>query len=218
MGKEWGNNGGPMPAMYHELICTIGAQADIQVIKSSPCLQTESQNRAVSSSLVPCFCCKSYLLLRRSPQGCRGGLRPWQSLLVMDGLAGDSHVETCSPRAFSGQRATILDPIEGSRGWRCQLSPSVSNNVLGLLSVTAKDDNHRWRRDSISETCTRNALVGLRQGMWIIERVGAAHDLRGGESPRKAADGLSTHKVIFDHTCTKPKNYRVHPRNAFSTQ
>lgn len=30
MGKEWGNNGGPMPAMYHELICTIGAQADIQ--------------------------------------------------------------------------------------------------------------------------------------------------------------------------------------------
>lgn len=136
----------------------------------------------------------------------------------MDGLAGDSHVETCSPRAFSGQQATILDPIEGSRGRRCQLSPSVSNNVLGLLSVTAKDDNHRWRRDSISETCTRNALVGLRQSMWIIERVGAAHDLRGGESPRIAADGLSTHKVIFDHTCTKPKNYRVHPRNAFSAQ
>ncbi|EDN09756.1 hypothetical protein I7I51_02221 [Histoplasma capsulatum] len=147
MGKEWGNNGGPMPAMYHELICTIGAQADIQ---------------------------------------------PWQSLLVMDGLAGDSHVETCSPRAFSGQQATILDPIEGSRGRRCQLSPSVSNNVLGLLSVTAKDDNHRWRRDSISETCTRNALVGLRQSMWIIERVGAAHDLRGGESPRIAADACHT--------------------------
>ncbi|KGQ00676.1 hypothetical protein PAAG_12666 [Paracoccidioides lutzii Pb01] len=108
-------------------------------------------------------------------------------LCLDNGLAGDSHVEICSPRNFSGWRSGIARPNEEQKAVGAVSCHQVSQIIMCQgLALRADADGqsplagrrvHRSLKPS-----TRNALVGLSLLCVDDGPAVAAHDLPGGGS------------------------------------